>query len=134
VDIKEKVAQSKLREAEARISTQKIRRDAAYASLVRAQQRGASPDARQRLAALYDRAEERLEDAENEARELRRKSMGLTPTVSGRIGFGPHVTRWLSSNINAYPSANALAAGAAETFDLPLDAELRSAALMAWRS
>lgn len=139
-DIKERLAESKLKEAEAKIATQKIRRDAAYASLVRAQKRGGSPDIRARLTALYDRAEERLEEAENEAREARRRKIGLSPTVSQsgsdaiRARGGSHILRWLSSHVNAYNSPQALAVGAAEEFDIAVDSDLRSAAAEAWRS
>jgi hypothetical protein len=76
-----KLAESKIREAEARIATQKIRRDAAYRRLVAAQNTGASGATRARFVALYDRAEERLEEAENAAREARRRAMGLSPNA-----------------------------------------------------
>ncbi len=85
MDIRDRVIESKIREAEAKIATQKIRRDVAYDSLVRAQKRSASPDVRARFVALYDRAEERLSEAEDEARALRRRAMGLTPNVSGYV-------------------------------------------------
>lgn len=86
MDIKEKLAESKVREAEAKIATQKIRRDAAYRRLVAAQRSGGSADTRARFAALYDRAEERLEEAENAAREAKRVAMGLSARV-------PRITR-----------------------------------------
>lgn len=75
--------QAKIRQAEAKIATRKIARDAAYKALTAAQSRGAGPDQRQRLAQTYDRAEDKLEAAENEARELKRKALGLTSTVTG---------------------------------------------------
>ena len=74
---------AKIRQAEAKIKTCKIARDAAYEALTKAQSAGAGPDRRQRLADAYDRAEEKLEAAENAAREMKRKAMGLTPTVGG---------------------------------------------------
>jgi hypothetical protein len=85
VDIKDKLAESKIKEAEAKIATQKIRRDAAYRRLVAAQKSGASADARARFAALYDRAEERLEEAEDATREAKRRAMGLSPSASSQF-------------------------------------------------
>lgn len=77
----DKLAESKIREAEAKIATQRIRRDAAYRRLVAAQKSGASNAIRERFAGLYDRAEERLEEAENAAREARRRAMGMSPNA-----------------------------------------------------
>lgn len=73
--------QAKVRQAEAKIATMKIVRDARLKRLLAAQRGGAGPDRRQQLVEAYDSAEEKLEAAENEARELRRKAAGLTPTV-----------------------------------------------------
>ena len=53
----------------------------------------------QRLTATYERAEERLEHAQEAAREARRKGMGLEPRVHVReeelILLAPDVTRRL---------------------------------------
>jgi IS5 family transposase len=123
---------AKIKQAEAKIATMKIARDAAYKTLTAAQNAGAGPDRRQRLADAYDRTEERLEAAENEARELKRKALGLTPTVTKNRPLSASIYRWLDGNINAYASPRALAVGAAETFDIPVDQQLISAAIEAW--
>ena len=81
----DKLLQAKIKQAEAKIRTMKIGRDAAYDALTAAQKSGARPDRRQRLADAYDRAEDKLEAAENAAREMKRKAMGLTPTVTGVV-------------------------------------------------
>jgi len=42
-----------------------------------------------------------------------------------------HIIDWLNANLNAYSSARALALGAAEVFDLPVDEDLLSHAVEA---
>lgn len=83
-ELQEKLAAAKLKEAEATVATAKIRHDAAYKNMVRAQARGAGPDVRARLVGAYDRAADRLEQAQEKEREARRASMGLEPRVEMR--------------------------------------------------
>jgi hypothetical protein len=79
----DQLTQAKIKQADAKILTMRIVRDATLKRLLAAQRSGADSDRVRALADAYDRAEERLEAAQNEARELKRKALGLTPTVQG---------------------------------------------------
>ena len=78
----DQLTQAKIKQAEAKIVTLTIKRNAAEKALSAAGARGAGPDRRKKLIDAYDLSEERLMKAEDDLRALRRKSMGLTPTVA----------------------------------------------------
>lgn len=73
-----KILEAKVRQADARVGTERLKRDAALGRLTAAQKRGAGPNERLRLTKAYDAAEGRLERANALASEARRRLAGPT--------------------------------------------------------
>lgn len=73
-----KILEAKVRQADARVGTERLKRDAALKRLTAAQRRGAGPNERLRLSEAYSAAEGRLERANALASEARRRMAGPT--------------------------------------------------------